>query len=187
MFFRPVNGKNHCMFKTYFKIAWRYLMKNRMHAVINMGGLAIGIAVALLVGLWIRDELSFDTYNKNYKTIAQIARKEISKGEVYISDGSNHFPIPLAGELRTDYGSLFEHVSLVSERSSHVVGFNDKRLTVPGIYAERDFTEIFTLKLISGSVAGFSDPNSVLIGGSVAASLFGGEDPVGKIVKLDNV
>ena len=175
------------MFKTYLKIAWRYLVKNRMHAVINMGGLAIGIAVALLVGLWVRDELSFDTYNKKYKTIAQIARKEISKGEVYISDGSNHFPIPLAGELRANYSDLFNHVSLVSERSSHVVGFNDSRLTVPGIYAERDFTDIFTLKLIAGSTAGFLDPNTIFVGQSVAKSLFGGMDPVGKIVKLDNV
>ncbi len=184
--FLPGHWQNHHMFKTYFKIAWRYLIRNRMHSIINMGGLAIGIAVALLVGLWIRDELSFDTYNKHYKTIAQIARKEISKGEVYISDGGNHFPIPLAGELRTNYNNIFNHVSLVSERSSHVVGFNDKRLTVPGIYAEKDFTDIFTLKLISGSAAGFSDPNTVLIGAATAASLFGAVDPVGKVVKLDN-
>ena len=175
------------MFKTYFKIAWRYLIKDRMHSFINVGGLAIGIAVALLVGLWIRDELSFDTYNKNYKTIVQIARKEVSKGEVYISDGGNHFPIPLAAELRTNYGNLFDHVALVSERSSHVLGFKDNLLTVPGIYAEKSFTEIFTLKLTGGSTAGFSDPNAILIGASVATSLFGGADPVGKIVKFDNV
>jgi putative ABC transport system permease protein len=181
------DDQNVYMFKTYLKIAWRYLVKNRMHSVINMGGLAIGIAVALLVGLWIRDELSFDTYNKNYKTIAQIARKEISKGEVYISDGSNHFPIPLAGELRTNYSDLFNHVSLVSERSSHVIGFNDSRLPVPGIYAEKDFTDIFTLKLIAGSAAGFSDPNTIFVAQSVAKFLFGGTDPVGKVVKLDNV
>jgi putative ABC transport system permease protein len=103
MFFRPVLHKANYMFKTHLKIAWRYLIKDRMHSVINVGGLAIGIAVALLVGLWIRDELSFDTYNKNYRTIAQIARKEMSKGEVNISDGSNHFPIPLADELRKDW------------------------------------------------------------------------------------
>jgi putative ABC transport system permease protein len=178
--------QNSYMFKTYFKIAWRYLIKDRMHSVINVGGLAIGIAVAVLVGLWIRDELSFDTYNKNYKTIAQIARKEVSKGEVYISDGGNHFPIPLAAELRTNYGNLFDHVSLVSERGSHVVGFKDHLLTVPGIYAEKSFTEIFTLKLTNGSTAGFSDPNTILIGGSVATSLFGRADPVGMVVKLDN-
>jgi len=175
------------MFKSYLKIAWRYLIKDRMHSLINLGGLAIGIAVAVLVGLWIRDEFAFDTYNKNYKTIAQLARKEMSMGQVYISEGSNHFPIPLAGELRRNYGNLFRRVALVSESGSHVVAFNDSRLKTSAIYVEKEFTDIFTLKLIAGSTAGFSDPNSILVGQSVAKSLFGPADAVGKIVKLDNV
>src|SRR5579859_281975 len=174
------------MFKNYLKTAWRNLMNDRIHAVINVSGLAIGIAVALLIGLWIWDELGFDTYNKNYKTIAQIARKEISKGDVYISAGSNHFPIPLADELRKNYTNVFRHVSLTSERSSHLVGYNDSRLIASGIYVEKDFTDIFTLKLIAGSAAGFSDPNTVFVGQSVAKALFGETDPVGKIVQLDH-
>jgi putative ABC transport system permease protein len=174
------------MFKSYLKIAWRYIIKDRMHSIINVGGLAIGIAVAVLVGLWIRDEFAFDTYNKNYKTIAQLARKEMSMGQVYISEGSNHFPVPLAGELRRNYGNLFRQVALVSERGSHVVAFNDNRLTASAIYVEKEFTDIFTIKLIAGSTAGFSDPNSILVGQSVAKSLFGPADAVGKIVKLDN-
>jgi putative ABC transport system permease protein len=174
------------MFKSYFKAAWRNLIKDRMHSVINVSGLAIGIAVALLIGLWIRDELNFDTYNKNYKTIAQIARKEVSKGEVYISAGSNHFPIPLADQLRRNYNNLFSHVSLATERETHIVAFNDDRRTAPGIFAEKDFTDIFTFKLIAGSTAGFSDPNTVLLSQFVAQSLFGHADAVGKIVKLDN-
>jgi putative ABC transport system permease protein len=175
------------MFKSYLKIAWRSLRKDRLHSFVNISGLAIGIAVVLMVGLWIWDELRFDTYNKNYKYIAQIARKEISKNEVYISEGSNHFPIPLANELRTNYNDLFRHVSLVSERSSHIVLFNDSRHTVPGIFVEKDFTDILTLKLIAGSKSGFSDPNTILLGQSVAQSLFGQTDAVGKIVKLDNL
>jgi putative ABC transport system permease protein len=174
------------MVRNYLKIAWRYLLKDRMHSVINVGGLAIGIAVALLVGLWIRDELSFDTYNKNYKTIIQIARKEISNGDVYISPGSNHFPIPLAGELRKNYGNLFSRVALASESGSHVIGFNDNRVKASTIYVEKDFTDIFTLKFVAGSAAGFSDPSSILVGQSVAKTLFGSVDAVGKTVKLDN-
>jgi putative ABC transport system permease protein len=175
------------MLRNYIKIAWRYLLKDRMHSVINVGGLSIGIAVALLVGLWIWDELGFDTYNKNYKTITQIARKEISNGEVYISAGSNHFPVPLAGELRKNYSNLFKRVALVSESGSHVIGFNDNRLKASAIYVEKDFTDIFTEKLIAGSTAGFSDPNTILIDQSAARSLFGPvADPIGKTVKLDN-
>ena len=174
------------MFKTYLKIAWRSLVREKAHSFINVSGLAIGIAVVLLVGLWIRDELQFDTYNKNYRTIAQIARKEISKGDVYISEGSNHLPIPLADELRRNYSELFRHVALATERGSHVVLGNDKQRAAQGVYVEKEFTDIFTLKLVAGSTAGFSDPNTILLGQSVAQSLFGQTDAVGKIVKLDN-
>src|ERR1700733_15293939 len=100
------------MIQNYLKIAWRNLIKNKASSLINIGGLAVGMAVAMLIGLWIWDELSFNSYNKNYNTIAQLARKEVSKGEVFISDNSNHLPIPLAGELRTNYGNYFKHVSL---------------------------------------------------------------------------
>ncbi|HTB24504.1 MAG TPA: ABC transporter permease [Puia sp.] len=174
------------MFKTYLKTAWRRLIKDRTHSIINISGLAIGIAVVLVIGFWIWDELSFDIYNTNYKTIGQIARKEISKSEVYIAAGNNHFPIPLADELRRNYQNVFSHVSLSSDRSSHIVIFNDIHHSVSGIFAEKDFTNIFTLKLIAGSAAGFSDPNSILLSQSVAQSLFGRTSAVGKIIKLDN-
>jgi putative ABC transport system permease protein len=174
------------MFKTYLKTAWRHLVKDRTHSVINVSGLAIGIAVVLVIGLWIWDELRFDTYNTNYKTIGQIARREISKGDVYISEGSNHFPIPLASELRRNYSNVFKYVSLVSERSSHTIGFNDTRRTASGLFAEKDFAAIFTLKPAAGSLAGLSDPNTILLSQSVAAALFGQKEAVGQIVKLDN-
>lgn len=175
------------MFKTCLKTAWRSIIKEKIYSFINVSGLAIGIEVVLLVGLWIWDELGFDTYNKNYKTIAQIARKEISKGEIYVSEGSNHLPIPLADELRRNYNELFRHISLATERSSHVLLFNENRRAAQGVFVEKDFTDIFTLKLVAGSKAGFSDPNTILLGQSVARSLFGQTDAVGKIIKFDNL
>ncbi len=174
------------MFKTYLKTAWRRLIKDRIHSITNISGLAIGIAVVLVIGFWIWDELSFDTYNTNYKTIGQIARKEISKSEVYISEGNNHFPIPLADELRRNYHNIFKHVSIASDRGSHVLVFNDIHRAVSGIFAEKEFTDIFTMKLTAGSTTGFSDPNSILLSQSVAQSLFGHTDAVGKIIKYDN-
>ena len=54
------------MIKNYFKIAWRNLARNKRDSIINIGGLAVGMAVAMLIGLWIYDEVSFDKYNKNY-------------------------------------------------------------------------------------------------------------------------
>ena len=58
------------MIKNYFKIAWRNLIKNKASSFINIGGLAVGMAVAMLIGLWIWDELSFDKYHQNYDRVA---------------------------------------------------------------------------------------------------------------------
>src|SRR5579863_10533341 len=102
------------MLKNYLKAAWRNLVKDKTHSFINVAGMSVGLAVVILIGLWIRDELVFDTYNTNFKAIGQIARKEITNGEAYVSADNNHFPIPLAGELRTNYNNLFKSVALAS-------------------------------------------------------------------------
>lgn len=175
------------MLRNYLKIAWRNLLKDRAHSLINVAGMAVGLAVVMLIGLWIWDELAFDSYNTNYKVISQIARKEITNAEAYISDGNNHFPIPLAGELRTNYGRLFKHVALATEREQHIIGYNGKEFSEQGMYVENEFTDIFTLKMITGTTSGFSDPNTILLSHSAAQALFGNADAIGKVVKLDNV
>jgi ABC-type antimicrobial peptide transport system permease subunit len=174
------------VFKNYFKTAWRNLLKNEVSSIINISGLAVGIAVTMLIGLWIWDELSFDTYNNNYYSIAQIARKEISNGEVSISEQSNHFPIPLAAELRTNYSNVFKHVALASESNEHVITFDNNQFSEQGMYVEKDFTDMFTFKMVAGSNTEFNEPNSILLNKTVATALFGKANPVGKVLKLDN-
>src|SRR5919109_2654984 len=113
------------MFRNYFKTSSRNLLKNRQFAFINISGLAIGMAVTMLIGLWIWDELSFNCYHRNHDDIAQIARKEITNGEVYIASNNNQFPIPLAAELRTSYAGYFKNVALVSANDEHVLSFGE--------------------------------------------------------------
>lgn len=174
------------MIKNYFKTAWRSIIKNKVSSFINISGLAMGISVTILIGLWIWDELSFDTYNKNYTTIAQVARREISNGTVYISNSSNHFPIPLAADLRTNYNNLFKYVALATESGKHIIDFKGNKFSERGMYVEKDFTDIFTLKMVEGTSADFSDPKSILLSKSVADVLFGKTNAVGKIIKLDS-
>jgi putative ABC transport system permease protein len=174
------------MFKNYFKIAWRNLARNKITLFINIGGLAVGMAVAMLIGLWIWDEISFDKYNKNYDNIAQLARKETVNGESFVSENSNHFPIPLAGELRTNYNNYFKRVALATESFAQMIAFDDKQFSRQGMYVEPEFLEIFTFKIPAGTGAGFNDPNTILLNKSLAVSLFGNSNPVGKILKLAN-
>ena len=174
------------MIRNYFKIAWRNLTKNKSASFINIGGLAVGMAVATLIGLWIWDELSFNSYNKNYENIAQLARKERVNDEVFISENSNHFPIPLAGELRTNYNNYFKQVALASESNEQMISFNENQFSRQGMYVEPGFLKIFTVKMLAGSTTTFKDPNTIILTKSLAISLFGNSDPVGKILKLGN-
>jgi ABC-type antimicrobial peptide transport system permease subunit len=174
------------MLKNYFKTAWRNLTKNKFYSFINIGGLAVAMAVAILIGLWIWDELSFDKHNKNYDTIAQLARKQTANGEVFISENSNHFPIPLAGELRNKFPGYFKHLALATESDEQMISVDENRFARQGMYVEPAFLDIFSFHMLAGSGKGFNDPNSILINKSLAISLFGSGNPVGKIVKLSN-
>jgi putative ABC transport system permease protein len=171
------------MFKNHLKIAWRALGKNRASAIINIGGLAIGMAVAMLIGLWIWDELSFNKGIKNYKTIAQVNQNQTFNGEVQ-TWGSQ--AMQLGPELRNHYGSNFKRVVVSSFTNDHLLSFGDKKLVKTGDYMEPDITGMLSLNMLKGSHAGLNDLNSIMLSGSVAKALFGDADPMGKIVTIDN-
>ncbi|MGL6269228.1 MAG: ABC transporter permease, partial [Chitinophagaceae bacterium] len=85
------------MFKNYFKIAWRNLSKNKGYSAINIGGLAVGMAVAILIGLWIWDELSYNKYHQNYDRIVRVMQNQNFNGEIG-TQVSN--PYLLSSEIR---------------------------------------------------------------------------------------
>src|ERR1043165_3447720 len=96
------------MIKNFFKIAWRNLSKSKMHSFINVAGLSTGMAVAMLIGLWVYDELSFNKYHKNYDRISQImTRGSDPKNGPYTN---NSVQYPLAISLQTDYKNNFKHI-----------------------------------------------------------------------------
>src|SRR5258705_7354465 len=97
------------MIKNYFKTAFRNLVKNRFSSLINIGGLATGMAVAILIGLWIYDELSFNKNFKNYDRIAQVLQNNTMNSEV--GTGIN-VPHPMGEELRKSFGSDFKNVTM---------------------------------------------------------------------------
>src|SRR6202012_1661891 len=117
------------MIKNYLKIAWRNLVKNKASSFINIGGLAVGMAVAMLIGLWIWDELSFNKYHQNYDRIAEVMQNETYNGTVNTGGAVS---LPLEAGLRNNYGSDFKHIVLVGWNEQHVLNFNNKNVSFMG-------------------------------------------------------
>lgn len=171
------------MITNYFKIAFRNLSKHKVYSFINIGGLAAGMAVAMLIGLWIWDELSFDKYHENYDRIAQVNLRGENDGKAIVG---SYLPIPLGAELKNKFSGDFRYVVMATGISDHIVACGDNKFTQKGAYLGPEAPEMLTLKMLHGTRSGLTEPSSVLLSGSVSRSLFGDDDPVGKIVKIDN-
>ena len=171
------------MIKNYFKIAWRNIIKNKVYSAINIVGLAVGMAVAMLIGFWIYDELSFNKSFKNYSTIVQFIQNSTNGKDVSTYPT---IPIPLALELRNKYGTDFKNLALYRGSETHILAFANKKISKNGTYAEADLVKILSLKTVSGDLNGLQDPSSILISQSLAKIIFGNVDPSNKVVKLDN-
>jgi putative ABC transport system permease protein len=171
------------MIKNYLKIAWRNLVKNKTSSFINIGGLAVGMAVAMVIGLWIWDELSFDKYHQNYDHIAIVMQSETNNGTI---NTSSAIPLPLDAELRKSYGSDFKHIVMASWNDPHVLSAGDKKVAYPGTFMGAEGPEMFTLNILIGNRNALKGPSSMLISQSVSKALFGNANPVNKVIKLDN-
>ena len=171
------------MLKTWFKLALRNLFINRFSSIINIGGLAIGMAVALLIGLWIYDELSFNKYHKNYDRIAEVMESQVYNGKRSVQPTQ---PYPLGNELENKYGNDFTHVVMTSFTGEHILSTGEKKLTRTGTYMDKGAPAMFSLKMLKGSYNGLDAPNSILLAASTAKAIFGDTDPVNKPMRIDN-
>jgi putative ABC transport system permease protein len=171
------------MLQNYFKIGWRNLLKNKGYSIINIGGLAIGMAVAMLIGLWIYDELSFNKYHKNYSTIVQVYRTQTWKNQI---DCNTAHVTGLGTLLRNEYGSHFENVVMVRARiEQRTIAVGEKKFTQNGYFMQPEGGGMFSLKMKHGNRDGLKDMKSILLSESLARKIFGDVDPVGQVVSMD--
>ena len=184
---RPAEGyKNvntYDMYRTYLKIAWRSLRKNTGYAFINIAGLAVGMTVVMLIGLWIWDEVSFNSSFAHRERLAQVMLNQEHEGILYT--GST-IQVPLGEALRTGYAGDFEAVSVVSWSGTYVLSTGERKLSGKGMWVQREFPAMFTFKMISGHEDALKDPSTILISHSLSTALFGDEDPVGRSVQIDS-
>lgn len=171
------------MFQNYFKIAFRNLLRTKGYSAINIGGLAIGMAIAMLIGLWIWDELSFNKYHKNYSTIAQVMTKAHFAGQGYTNIS---LPRPLEGELRDKYGSNFKHIVMSRYSEDHILSVGSQKISQLGRFMQAGAPEMLSLEMEKGTHGGLKDMHSIMLSASAAKALFGDQDPMDKMMRIDN-
>jgi ABC-type antimicrobial peptide transport system permease subunit len=172
------------MIKNYLTTALRNLLRNRISSCINIAGLTIGIAVTLLVGLWIYDEVSFNTYHRNADRIAQVMVRGVdAKDGAFLN---NSLQYPLAAELKTNYADHFKHIVRATPGNDRILSAGEKKLSATGQFMEADAPEMLTLKMLYGDWSALHDPHSIILAASVARALFGNGNPVNRLVMLNN-
>jgi ABC-type antimicrobial peptide transport system permease subunit len=171
------------MLKNYIVVAWRNLLRNRTSSFINISGLAIGMAVAMLIGLWIWDELSYNKSFANYDRIGLMMQNQESNGKIHTY---NAMPEPLAPELRNRYGNNFKYVISSSWNGDHIISSGDKNLSKRGIYMQAEAPHMLTLQMLAGTRDALKDPHSIILSESTAKAMFGDADPLNKLMRIDS-
>ncbi|MBS1638078.1 MAG: ABC transporter permease [Bacteroidetes bacterium] len=171
------------MFKNYLKIAFRQLLRNKTFSVINILGLAIGMSAFMLLALWVHNELSYDRYHSKKERIYELWNKSIWSGKL---ECWNVTPVVAAPTLRQHFPEI-EAVTHVDWPNERFLSVGDKKLSARGNMVDPEFLSMFDFPLISGNInTVFKDPHSILLTPELAEKIFGHEDPVGKVIRIDN-
>lgn len=170
------------MLKNYFKIAWRNLFKNKVLSFINIAGLALGMAGAVLLVMNIQYESSIDQFHTKKDHIYKAYNKNIINGKL---EAWNVTSASLAPALKKDYPEIKE-VTRVSG-TEKLCSYKDKKIKIQGNYADPYFLNMFSFPLLKGNVqTALNDPHSIVITEQLAKKIFGDEDPMNKIIRADN-
>ncbi len=173
------------MYKNYLKIAWRNLKRNMGYSAINIGGLALGMAVVIMIGLWVIDEFTFNKTHENHEKIAQIYNrsKNLDTGEI----GSFPSTMYVMGTvIKENYSDYFEYVLRATWVGDYVLTKEGENYTQTGQFIEAEALDMLSLTMVRGSHSSLEDLNSVVVAESAAFAVFGKEDPIGKSIKINN-
>jgi putative ABC transport system permease protein len=171
------------MFRNYFKIAWRNLLRNKTFSLINISGLAIGMASAVLILLWIQNEVSYDKFHENGPRIYEVWNRMERNGEI---SNWNTTPKVLAKTVQQDFPEV-EHVVRENGIGSILFNVGEKRVTASGDIADSNFLQVFSFPLLKGDPkTALADMHNIVLTEKLAEKLFGEEEAVGKIVKVNN-
>jgi putative ABC transport system permease protein len=172
------------MFRNYFKTSWRNIVKEKGYSTFNIVGLAIGMAVALVIGLWVQYQLSYDRFLPHYDQAYRAMMRSTQNGE---TDAGEATCLPLADVIKKDVPEV-QYVAQADFGGQHSLMVGDKKLYSKGFFAGEDFLKIFRFSLLQGSAGDvLKQPASIVLTRSTAIALFGHTDPMNKTVRLDNL
>jgi ABC-type antimicrobial peptide transport system permease subunit len=171
------------MVKNFFKVAWRNLLRNKGFSFINISGLAIGMAAAVLIILWIKHELSYDQFHEKKDRIYEAWNKAEFSGKLQCW---NTTPKILARTVEKDLPEV-ERAVRVNWPRSVLFSVGEKRLTVTGNMVDTGFLQMFSFPLIKGDPkTALNTGSSIVLTETLARKIFGNEEAMGKVLKLDN-
>lgn len=173
------------MFWSYVKIAWRNIKRYKGYSLINIIGLATGLACCILILLWVQDELNYDRFHANMNDLYRI-NAEFHKTEPV----THYWPVcaPLAPALKEEYPEVARATRFTRLRRGQLVKYGEKNFLEPQIcLTDPDFFFMFTFPFLEGDPrTALSHPDSVVLTESASAKYFGGENPVGKVLNVNN-
>lgn len=172
------------MIKTYIKIAWRNLLKNKAFSAINILGLAIGMTGALLIALWLQNMLSMDRFHEKGNRIYSLNNRDEFQGE---KSAWSYTPKILAPSLAADFPDI-EEFTRYNEGYQFLTTFKEKKLIANTVFVDPGFFKMFSFPFIKGDQnVRFDNPKGLVLTESYAKALFGDLDPIGKSVRIDSV
>jgi len=171
------------MFKNFFKIAVRNLWRKKGFSLINITGLAIGMAAAILILLWIQNEISYDRFHANKERIYEVWNRVPIDGKLSCW---NRVSALTARALEKDIPEV-EHAVRVVNKNNVLFSIGDKKLMKSGYLVDTCFLKMFSFPMVKGNpVSALNDTHSIVLTEKAAKSLFGDEEALGKVVKLKN-
>jgi putative ABC transport system permease protein len=171
------------MLTNYLKIALRNLFRNKGFSFINISGLAVGMASAILILLWVQNELSYDRFHKKGDRLYEVW--ENAKRDGGLQSGLNTQEL-MAPALKKDYPEI-EEAARFGWNQNMLMTFKEKQLKPTGTWADASFLTMFNIPLIKGDARSvLKDPYSMVVTQKLARELFGAENPIGKVVRIDN-
>jgi putative ABC transport system permease protein len=171
------------MIKNYIKTAWRNLINNKVYSALNILGLAIGMAVAMLIGLWVVYQFSYDRFLPGYQQAYQVRYSTNENGAIATQTSVSY---PLAEVLKKDAPGI-AYVVQTDWMNNHGLVVGEKKLFLAGVMAGPDFLKVFRFPLLEGDPGlVLKDLYSIVLSQSSAKALFGNENPLNKTVRIDN-